>query len=235
MTHHLNQLGHEIVRSKEEKYDVILCWGMSTQGLQKPALNGRVNQYDKYDCFKEFEKAGVLCPTTFSVNEGIHRNAKVAGETWLARKTQHTKGKDIEVCKTYDDVKRVYHNGKHAFFSVFIPTDTEYRVWVLGKNAFAIYEKVFKGEGEYEGFMRNHRFGFKFVKRDDLRGTKAIEQPCIAAVKSVGMDWGAVDILKGKDGKYYMLEINSMPHIDSTERSSGVRLAAAVSKWAEEQ
>ncbi len=236
MTHHLEELGHTVVRSDDDPFEVGLSWGRSYNG-PKPFLNAHVNQYDKFNCFNEFRDNGVLCPNTFGVGEVFAKqvNHILPPFPWLARKRHHTKGKDIVVVKTFKEAGSVVAAGNHSFFSVFIPTDTEYRVWVLGNKAFATYEKVYKGKGEYEGFMRNRRFGFKFIKRDELIGTHQIEGPCIKAVAALGMDWGAVDILKGKDGTYYVLEINSMPHIDSIQRSSGVRLAKHVSIWAEKQ
>ena len=238
MKHHFEELGHKVVRDKNDPlgWDVGLSWGCSYQG-PKPFLNANVNRFDKFNCFKEFRDAGVLCPLTFAVDNMRNRdyNLLLLNLPILARKKHHTKGKDIEVCRTRADVERVLHNGKHAFFSVWIPTDTEYRVWVFKNKALAVYEKQYKDEGEYEGFCRNRRFGFSFEKRDDLRGIATIEGPCIKAVKALGMDWGAVDILKGKDRKYYVLEVNSMPHIDTIKRSSGIRLAKAVSDWAEAQ
>jgi len=234
MTHHLEELGHEVVRSEDDPFMVGLSWGRSYNG-PKPFLNSKVNQYDKFNCFKQFRDKNVLCPKTFHIDDDLDVSYWIQLQPVLARKKHHTKGKDIVVCKTANDIRQVQRVGQHDFFSVFIPTDTEYRVWVLGNKAFATYEKVYKGKGEYEGFMRNRRFGFKFIKRDELIGTHQIEGPCIKAVAALGMDWGAVDILKGKDGKYYVLEINSMPHIDSIQRSSGVRLAKHVSIWAEKQ
>lgn len=237
MKYHFEQLGHKVVRSKEDPSQVVLSWGCFYDG-PKPCLNGHVNQFDKFNCFKQFRQSGILCPETFDINSKLsdHYSAHPSFKNtfpWLARKVHHSKGKDIVVCKNIQEACNIRRNGEHAFFSVWIPTDTEYRVWVLHDKAFATYEKVFKGEGEYQGFMRNRRFGFSFQKRDELRGNQQIEGPCIKAVKALGMDWGAVDILKGKDGKYYVLEVNSMPNISNTKRSCGVRLAAAVSKWAE--
>lgn len=237
MKQHLEGLGHRVTRDAKNPlgWDVTLRWGVSYHG-DKPSLNARVNQFDKYDAFNKFREHGVLCPVTIGMNLfEMALPLKNPSFPWLARKRHHVKGKDIKVCLTLDDVRETYHGREHDFFSVFIPTETEYRVWVFQDRSLAVYEKQFKGEGEYEGFMRNSRFGFKFEKRDDLRGCEEIEVPCIKAVKALNMDWGAIDILKGKDGKYYVLEINSMPHIDSTQRSSGIRLANAVSRWTEAQ
>ena len=238
MMHHFNELGHKVVRAKEDIYDVGLSWGCSYEG-PKPFLNAHVNRFNKFTAFSKFREAGVLCPTTFPVNSrlAMYENEAYRPEKfpWLARKKQHSKGKDIVVCKNMAEACDVRRNNQHDFFSVYIPIDTEYRVWVFKDKAFATYEKVYKGQGEYQGFMRNRRFGFDFSKRDDLVGSHQLEGPCIKAVKALGMDWGAVDILKGKDGKYYVLEVNSMPHISNTKRSCGVRLAKQVSMWAEKQ
>lgn len=235
MTHHLEALGHNIVRTNEDPFEVGLSWGRSYIG-PKPFLNAHVNKFDKFSCFNEFREAGILCPTTFTVEEGILKR-EVYGNPfpWLARKRHHQKGKDIVVYKNRAEAIQVRDRGEHAFFSVYIPIDVEYRVWVFQNKAFATYEKVYTGQGEYQGFMRNRRFGFEFSKRDNLVGNPTIEGPCIKAVKALGMDWGAVDIIKGKDGKYYVLEVNSMPHISNVKRSCGVRLAKQVSLWSEKQ
>jgi len=47
---HLQDLGHKVARSKNENYDVIVCWGNSNRvpDVKKvPALNGNVNMYNK--------------------------------------------------------------------------------------------------------------------------------------------------------------------------------------------
>ena len=230
---HLEELGHKVTRNAKDPagWDVTLRWGISYH-RDKPAINAGVNRFDKFEAFTQFDKAHIRCPRTISMKEDEYD----FGEgVLLARKRHHIKGKDIVVCKTLEDIERIICHGEHDFFSVFIPTQTEYRVWVFQDKIFGIYEKVFKGEGEYEGFMRNRRFGFKFEKRDNLRGMKEIEVPCIKAVEALNMDFGAVDVILGKDGKIYVLEVNSMSHIDSPKRSTGIRLANLFSRWAEEQ
>jgi hypothetical protein len=233
MKGHLEGLGHRVTRDARDanEWDVTLRWGISYHG-NKPAINAGVNQFDKLDCFVAFDKLKVKHPHIIGMNEDEYDVGEAA---LLARKRHHVKGKDIVVCLTLEDIERVQLQGEHDFFSVFIPTQTEYRVWVFQDKAFGIYEKQFKGEGEYEGYMRNRRFGFKFEKRDNLRGMKEIEEPSIKAVAALRMDFGAVDVLLGKDGKFYVLEVNSMPHIDSNKRSSGIRLANLFSDWAEDQ
>lgn len=237
ITTHLEKVGHRVTRDPKDPkgWDVTVRWGRS-YGYDKPALNAHVNQFDKYEAFFPMAKLDVSVPSVFSMQDFVSTLPQyLPAFPWLARKRHHVKGKDIEVIKTYKEAQVIKFAGTHDFFSVWIPTKTEYRVWVFQDQVLAVYEKTFKGEGEYDGFMRNRRFGFKFEKRDDLRGVKSLVKNSINAVKAINMDFGAADVLEGKDGKFYVLEVNSMPHIDSTERSSGIRLAAAMSKWAEGQ
>ena len=230
ITRHLEGRGHRVTRNAKDPdgWDVTLRWGISYHG-NKPAINANVNRFNKMEALIEFQKVGIAAPKIIKGAIQVTRGELPV----LARKIHHTKGKDIVVCKTADEVMEIAYAHTHDFFTPWIPTATEYRVWILNGNAFTVYEKEFKGEGEYPGYSRNRAMGFKFVKHDELLPLRALTQPSIAAVKALDMEFGVVDVLLGKDGKYYVLEVNSMPHIDSIKRSSGIRLAAGVSKWAE--
>src|SRR5208283_5256283 len=230
MTQHLERLGHRVTRDAKDPlgWDATLRWGISYHG-KKPALNAKVNAFNKMEALQEFAAEGIAAPGVLPV-KWFHLLLEKDFPV-LARRITHSKGKDIIVCK--DAFAAELAAEVSDFFTPWIPTQTEYRVWVFRGRVLSVYEKVFKGEGEYTGYARNHRFGFKFEKRDDLREHNPLTFPAIKATRVLDMDFGAVDILLGKDGIYYVLEINSMPHIDSVERSSGIRLAAAVSKWVE--
>jgi glutathione synthase/RimK-type ligase-like ATP-grasp enzyme len=225
---HLETRGHRVTRDPKDpdRWAATLRWGISYHG-NKPAINANCNRFNKMEALYQFERAEIPGPIAIS----DWRLLKEGDFPVLARNIHHTKGKDIIVCKTKQDAAALVN--EKDFFTPWIPTKTEYRVWVLNDNAFAVYEKEYKGEGEYQGFSRNRAMNFKFVKHDELLRTKALTQPSIQAVKVLDMEFGAVDVLLGKDGKYYVLEANTMPHIDSMDRSSGIRLAAGVSKWAE--
>lgn len=230
LTHHLTQLGHEIVRDKDQPFDVVLGWGTSRQGVEGPMLNADTNLYNKFQAINIFKRNAIPAPVVGLRTQDIQDRPF----PWLARKFQHKQGKDIKPVYGLGEARRIQIQYEPDFWSVFVPTKTEYRVWSFKNKALAVYEKVWKGEGEYDGIQRNHRFGFKFEKRDDLRES-AIAEWGNQAVSALEMDLGATDIIEGKDGEYYVLEVNSMPSIDTIEKSSGIRLAAAVSKWAERQ
>ena len=222
---HLTELGHRVVRDPSSRWDCTIRWGQSYGG-DKPVLNANVNHFNKMQALVEFKRHRILAPIVLRGDEVSRGDLPV-----LARKTQHQQGKDIIICHTMRDVEHVFDFGTHDFFTPHIPTATEYRVWVFKHHALAVYEKVFKGERGHEGLIRNRRFGFKFVLQDGLENELELAEPSVAAVKALYMDFGAADVLLGKDGRYYVLEVNSMHHIDSVERASGIRLSRAISRW----
>jgi len=231
LTSHLERRGHKVNRVPVLGTDVVVCWGLSYQEGY-PALNAKVNKFNKMEALFQFEKQGIAAPKVSQKEPGV---AVEIAFPVLARKIHHSKGKDIIGCEGFPRLWNAILNRGREFWVPFIPTDTEFRVWVFKDKAFAIQEKVYKGEGEFKGYCRNNRFGFKFEKADDQRKNKELTVPAVAAVSALEMDFGAVDVLRGKDGKYYVLEVNSMPQIDSPKRVTGIRLARRISEWAEGQ
>jgi len=231
---HLENKGHRVVRRKDgQDYDVVVCWGASMRDplvKRVPALNGHVNSFDKYAALDRFVKAGIRTPEFFSVERGMHHEYNDPFP-WFARKFHHEKGNDIRVCRTRKDVERVFENRSHDFFSVYIPHDQELRAWVYKNKVFAVYHKQYRVH-DVENYKRME---FRSELRDDLLNERALIAPATNAVEALRMDFGAVDILHGEDGKYYVLEVNSMPDISSTIRVSGIRLANIISDWAQAQ
>jgi RimK-like ATP-grasp domain len=233
---HLSNAGHEVVRNKEKKHDVTVCWGTSMQELRGPNLNGKVNAFNKFEHFTKFDDLKVKHPIVFLAEDMGEYMIRPPAFPWLARSLYHDNGKDITPVKSLREALSFLKTHKPDFFSVFIPTRTEYRVWVACRKAIAVYEKVHRAK-KYTGTEKDFNFyqSFLFEKDDDQLGNEELCFPAIRAVRSINLDFGAVDVLLGTDGDYYVLEVNSMPNIDSIERVSGIRLAKSISKWAEKQ
>lgn len=230
---HLKELGHTVVRNRTEPHDAILCWGCSTRDLEPsriPALNSQVNLFNKYDSLLRFRRAGVTIPLVFSIMDGEDKLEEY-NLPWFARQIHHERGKDIICCEKQNDVRSVIKNRTADFFSVYIPHDEEIRVWVFDGKAFAIYHKQYAHHG-----LHNYKtLESRTELRDDLLGDRKLCNSAILSVKAMKMDFGAVDILRGKDGKDYVLEVNSTPDISSMIRVSGIRLAKLISNWSEAQ
>jgi len=215
---HLEAREIEVVRGPTaEGCDATLCWGRSSADI--PSLNGQANRFNKMEALTRFHLGNIPAPTYT-----IPRYFVPTGELWLGRRLRHTQGKDIVPVLTCEAATC-------DFLVKYIPTQAEYRVWAFRGVCLAVYEKVYKGEGEYAGIQRNQAFGFRFDMRKPGEYPAELDQLGPKAVAAIDLDWGAVDIIQGKDGKLYVLEVNSAPDIEGPKRVSGIRLAKAVSKW----
>lgn len=109
----------------------------------------------------------------------------------------------------------------------------EYRVHVFNGEVILYQKKsrridedgnVVTPEGE-EADIRNLDTNWVY-RTGNLRRLERIEQLAIDAIDALGLDFGAVDIIKDTEGTVYVLEVNSAPGLGNTET-----LAAYVSAF----
>ncbi len=100
-----------------------------------------------------------------------------------------------------------------SYFLEIVPSTQEFRVHVVGGRAIAWQRKV-KEEGsvEVDDLIRNFNRGWRF---QHIKERAWLSQPAIAAVKSLGLDFGAVDILHNADShQVWILEVNTAPALE---------------------
>lgn len=108
----------------------------------------------------------------------------------------------------------------------------EYRVHVF-QGEVILYQKksrrldedgnVVDADGE-EADVRNLASNWIY-RTGNLRRLERIEQLAINAVEALGLDFGAVDIIKDEEGNVFVLEINSAPGLGNTETLQAYRRA----------
>jgi len=99
----------------------------------------------------------------------------------------------------------------------------EYRVHVFNGEVILYQKKSRRREGEEvdapdesESLVRNLASTWVY-RTGSLRRLERVEQLAIDAVRSLGLDFGAVDIIKDEQGNVYVLEVNTAPGISNTE------------------
>lgn len=104
-------------------------------------------------------------------------------------------------------------------YTKYIPKTEEYRVHVFKDEAFFIQRKARKKEvpdEEVNWKIRNLAGGFIFANQD-VQVADACKEEAVKAVKALGLDFGAVDIIWNKKrDKYYVLEVNTAPGLQGT-------------------
>ncbi len=137
----------------------------------------------------------------------------------LARTTTRgSEGAGIVVIRRGDPITRA------PLYTGYIEKTLEYRVHVCDGRAIHIQQKRKRNGRERDRddlLLRNVSHGWVFTENNlscDTDGTRQqLEDVSVRAVSALALDYGGVDVIRSRsNGSYVVLEVNSMPGIEST-------------------
>lgn len=223
----LREAGLDIADGREvdRRYDGVVRWGATGRLRFNPGKiinKGTAIQVasDKWEFMNQMREAGIRIPRTWSpASPDIQFPC-------LARKREHVGGNDIVLCLQKSDIAiacgAVDQGGYGCeFLSEYIPTAAEYRLHVYGERVIKTSQKVRTPDEhgnypEFKSWVRNFGVGYTF-RQPDERVPATTRYMGVQAVELAGLDFGAVDVIVGDDGRPYILEVNTAPglHTDS--------------------
>lgn len=196
-----------------------------------------------------FEKAEVPAPPFFLRAKDVSPgDLPVIGRT-----SYHRKGQGFWLCKSQRDLQRAVDGGATHFLG-FIPNTREYRVHAFIKNgslelppeereadnyvSIKVSEKVWQGEGQPDPKepQKNHEFGWTFLGQQNRRGEEldVVRYAAKQAIASLGMDFGAVDVMyRIRTKQPFVLEVNSTPSLSDNNANTCEVYARRVLKMLE--
>lgn len=209
-------LGIKILKREgvRRKVDVLINWGCSNidrdidfwKILNKPECVGAAsNKLRSFGVFSETEVPTV--PWTTDIN--VADDWLEAGEFVVVRhKLSGHSGEGIEILDPNNDD----HVLKQApLYTKYVKKTQEYRIHVFGGEVIFRQRKARKKEVPDEQVnwqVRNLAGGFIFANQD-LAVPASVEQAAIAAVKALGLDFGAVDVGCNKEQEAVVYEVNT--------------------------
>jgi len=148
-------------------------------------------------------------PTPVVISKADINNYPAEEFPVLGRKTHHTKGKDVVFIKTKEDLDTM-DKSAIDYYVKYIPKWAEYRVHVLDGKAELVAVKIHEDrEVAKASPVWNFDSGWKqFTYEGEHQ--QALKEIGENAIKALGYDFGAVDIIR-RDKDYYVLEVNSAP------------------------
>lgn len=200
----------------------VVCWGAGTD--QSPALNGRCSDYNKLEQLQVLRDAGITVPP---FSQAANPSLLIA----FARKLQHSRGRDIEPCFILDDMER--RVAPDTYFTKFIPSVAEYRVWIYRRQHLGTYRKTLRHPETRRGFGRNHGNGYAFELMRAADIPRGAVDKAAASVEALGLDFGAVDIIESTTPEYVVLEVNTAPGADNEDRQGFGSLVRKIARWEE--
>ena len=202
----------------------LVNWGCSNIPVGDIGLEPNLNHQNSVACavnkrytFHLLKEKGVSHPA-YAVDGGFEE-----GETnntdsiWLARHTlTGSGGEGITVVRSGDVLPEA------PLYVQYIPKLLEFRVHVFRQlNAYdtLVRQKLRQSTAEQtrdQRLIRNHDNGWVFGNVRDEDGADKAKAVAVKAVEALGLDFGAVDVIIGRDdGVAYVLEINTAPGLTS--------------------
>lgn len=210
-------LGYKIWRGPPKKGRLNISWGFKGRGVDP--FHGWAAYYfknfpwtvekatDKRLAFQVWNEEGVPCvpwTTDKAVAQGWNQKAKVLGRT---------------ACQQAGSGIKVYQSdsilGDHELYTKYIPKKQEFRVHVFGGKAILVSEKRKKKGVDCDYTIRANHKGWVFCYKD-INEPDGLRDLGVAAVRTLGLDFGAVDIIfNEKLNQLFVLEVNSAPGLCS--------------------
>ena len=168
---------------------------------------------DKLRSFEAFSRERVPCPEwTTNIAEArrwIEREGKAVCRTLL----RASEGRGIVVASTVGELVRA------PLYVKFFPKETEFRVHVFRGEVIDVAQKRLRnGERDRPNrspYIRNIANGWVFTHQN-VRLPEQAREAAICAVRSVGLDFGAVDLAVNNRGVVKVFEVNTAPGIEGT-------------------
>lgn len=199
--------------------DKILNWGSSAINREVGAIilnrpEAIKTASNKLQSFNALQGCVDIPKFTTSLDEANKWLAKGVIVVCRHKLTGHS-GDGIEIIKPKDD-KPI---PQAKLYVQYIPKAEEYRIHVMNDEAFFIQRKARTKDvpdDKVNWQVRNHANGFIYAHKDVNVADEA-RAMAVKAVKALGLDFGAVDLIYNeKKNKYFVLEINTAPGLFGT-------------------
>jgi glutathione synthase/RimK-type ligase-like ATP-grasp enzyme len=162
--------------------------------------------FNKLTVYEKLKEAGIKQPRLFHKGENVPDDAFPL----LARRKYHSQGRDIIYIHNREQLENDLEDFMYDFLVEYINKKSEYRVHILGDEAFVSVK--FNKEGDGDPIVRSHANKWKQIEYDREWKDDLIEL-ARSVITVLGYDFGAVDIIR-KRNALYVLEINSAPGLE---------------------
>jgi hypothetical protein len=203
--------------------DILIRWGFSGEPKIQPLVGyiGNTESIrlaaDKLRALEVMKDSGVRVPE-------FGGRATLPNAPVYIRTKHHFAGRGLQFVENPQNSGSIHLPGWNHWVKAITEPRTEYRVHVASGYLIHRQRKLWQGEnpepGSVEDRVRNHGNGWRFCSKATVKNDISIQAK--AAVKALGVEWGAVDILYLHDrGIAYVLEVNTAPAL--SEESGSLR------------
>jgi hypothetical protein len=205
--------------------NTIINWGNSTADLSAldkvRVINPQVPVAKASNKLKFFEAVSsseepISIPLWTTDKEVAHGWLSDGTDVVVRHKLQGHSGDGIQMV-LHDDLGAEFPDA--PLYVAYVKKRDEYRVHVVGGTVTDVQRKARRSSTPLDAVnwqIRNHSNGFVFV-RERVDPPQVILDDAVKAVKILGLDFGAVDIIWNQNlGKSYVIEVNTACGLEGT-------------------
>ena len=197
---------------------ILIRWGNSSDVppgidprlvLNRPeAIRKAANKMKAFAIWGDADAESPVKSVEVTYNRDTANTWLAQGSVILGRTASGTRGSGITVYGNEGNLTRL---GDHSFYSKYIPDTREYRLHVVGDKVIRVQRKYLEHpELVRNPYVKNVDEGYVY-KTPQMQLHSSRSKLAINAVKSLGLDFGAVDMVIDRAGIAYVLEVNSAP------------------------
>lgn len=196
--------------------DVLINWGCSQIDIPVGIFGSVLNSPDKValaanklQTFAAWSKAGVEQVVSSTTDKAIAQGWLDTSHCVVVRNklTGHS-GDGILIIEPGQELPAAPLYTKYVF------KDKEFRAHVVNGVVIDTQQKIRDPKRDVTSWkVRSHDNGFMFV-RLNVPDMPARDALAVQAVASLGLDFGAVDLMTCKNGKLFLLEVNTAPGLE---------------------
>lgn len=219
------RIKHLRSRFKGHVSKIVINWGASNLSeeaskckvLNKPEqVRKAINKLDFFKTISELptDQQPRLVPWTTDKDQ-VKRWIRDGYEVF-ARKilTGHSGNGIIHITSETDPIPDA------TLYTQYIKKDKEFRVHVLDGKIIDVQRKIRDPNREPTNWkIRSHDNGFIYV-RNGVEPPQDAKDQALLAVSGIGLLFGAVDVVALKNGKSYVLEVNTSPGLEGETLAS---------------
>jgi hypothetical protein len=212
-----------------EKSEALVCYGWGIKDYTGYVLNAKAGTFNNLQQITRLQESGI---NTVPLVKDLKRAdwSKIQFPL-LARSVAHDGGgKDIMPVFQGEEIEWRQAAGA-SYFTQYIPRESEYRLWVFRRRIQACYQKEMTKPEKYIKIGCNYEDGFEHKYIPSNTVPTVLHELAAKSVFSLGLDFGGVDILIGKDKKPYVLEVNTASGANGPNAVGLTKLAASISSW----
>lgn len=184
-------------------------WRGSDENPRRKNIHWGKESIGKLAQFRIFEREGIS-HVPYTTSKEVAQGYLRAGQTVFARTTHGQGGSGITIVRPGEELPDM------PLYTQYVPKQKEFRVHVVEGRVIDVQQKKRRDGAPKGSLIRNLANGWIFA-HEDVQEPEGLRGLGLAAVKAVGLDFGAVDIIWNEtQNRCYVLEVNSAPGLCQT-------------------